>query len=88
MSAMAKEQSEGGNRDGCGMWGMGTQEGESARTLCEPQINVSVWQTPSAGVGDTRPFAWSVMSARGRRRKRGAAAGAMLGRVWAARFCR
>ena len=52
--------------------------------LCEPQIDVPVWHTPSAGVGDTRPFALSVVSARGRRRKHGAAASAMLGHMWAA----
>ena len=53
VSAMAKEQ---GGRVGTGTAAAcgGTQEGESVRTLCEPQINVSVWHTPSAGVGDTR----------------------------------
>ena len=47
--------------------------------LFEPQINVPVWRKPSAGVGDTRPFAWSEMSARGRRNRSCACCSAGVG---------
>ena len=44
-----------------------------------PQINVPVWRKPSAGVGDTRPFAWSEVSARGRRNRSCACSSAGVG---------